>query len=59
MAAVADRHPPGATAQMFPCLGGAIQIKPAQLASGGVALRTRLGSGSVNLLALGDGMFLL
>lgn len=57
MAAVADRHPAGTPAQMFPRLGGAIEIKPTQLAGDGVALRTRLGSGGVKLLAFGGGMF--
>jgi len=57
LAAVADGHPARATTEIFPRLGGAIEIKPAQLAGGGVALRTRLGSSGVNLLPLGDGMF--
>jgi hypothetical protein len=56
MATVADRHPTRAPAQMFPRLGGAFKVEPAQLAGSGVTLWTRLGGGGVTLLAFGDGM---
>lgn len=57
MAAVADRHPAGTPAQMFPRLGGAFKVEPVQLAGGGVGLWTRLGGGGAHLLAFGGGVF--